>query len=108
MNTALLAAIALLLAVLVLLALTGRLRGPAGPQGPSGPAGRDAELPRHLQLVADAKRTGSGAVWEVLTHPAGEHVKFVREGTPAWREAYDTPGLAVRLSPQFNADPGVQ
>lgn len=79
-------------------ALTGRpgLPGPAGPQGEAGPRGKDAQLPPHLMLQA-APATSSHGMARVMRQEGSEWVagQWVRENTPAWQRAWDTPGIAL-------------
>lgn len=87
---------------------SGALTGPAGPagtdgsdgdQGPrgdTGPPGKDAILPPHLMLQSPPPSTSHGMArvmrLEGSNWVAGE---WVRENTPAWQKAWDTPGVAL-------------
>lgn len=50
-------------------------------------------------------------VWQVLRRDSNGEWNlhcFVREDTPAWRHAYDTPGLALRHEPHGQIEEGIQ
>jgi hypothetical protein len=99
MQTVFLGLIAAALAAIVYLLWSGRLTGPQGPRGERGPAG--ASGPAQAVTVVSDKA-------EVLrkTAKGWEHEAWVRAGSPAWRKAYETPGLALRSAGVI--DEGVQ
>jgi len=77
-------------------------KGDTGPRGIAGERGGQADLP-----AASAKPDPD--IHEVLTHREGHwvHHGWVRAGTPAWQDAYDTPGLSLK-PPSSEIVEGVQ
>jgi hypothetical protein len=74
---------------------SGRLQGPKGERGERGergPAGESAAGPQ----PAAPSRARHIAERLKLVHGEWVHDGWVREGSPAWQKAYDTPGYAVR------------
>ena len=82
---------------------------------------RDAELLRVEQEMflkaLDAVANGykrpvpqDSGVWEVLKRSTNgwQLHGFVRENTPAWKAAFDTPGFALRHEPGAAIEEGVQ
>lgn len=72
-------------------ALTGP-QGPAGDGGPPGPAGRDGDPPRE-----PAPPPSAHGLARVVRMVNGQWTpaEWVREHTPAWQTAFDSPGLAL-------------
>lgn len=72
-------------------------RGEKGDSGAQGPPGRDAVLPPHIML-APPPASGSSRLARVMRLNGGEWTpgEFVREGTPDWARAYETPGVALQ------------
>ncbi len=70
--------------------------GIPGPQGKDGHPGKDALLPPHLMLQT-APASTSSAMARVMRQEGGTWVacEWVRENTPAWQKAWDTPGVAL-------------
>lgn len=68
-----------------------------GKLGPPGPAGRDGSPPAHVFLGNPPPSTGHGT-WRVMHWQNGGWVPgdWVQEGTEAYRQAFDTPGLALQ------------
>lgn len=72
------------------------LAGAQGPRGEPGPPGRNAQLPPHLMLQEAPPSTSHGMA-RVMRQEGSAWVagEWVRENTPAWQTAWDTPGIAL-------------
>jgi hypothetical protein len=76
---------------------SGELTGPTGHAGKDGAPGKDGAAGKDAVPVAVEHPLAHEALARVMRYHGGKWLEseFVRQGTPAWQKAWDTPGVAL-------------